>query len=293
MEPYIYRVPFNEQRSRHIAGAFVYYLAGPASIALRFDSVTQPGNQAGATFNVLIKPGDSFELPAGHEFQTLSVLNRTNTGETRIDLMAGFGKYVIGPEPIVAPVLEPRLDYMAVVQTVQTLFRNMGFYLANHFDSAKTLYVTDIQLVDQDVAVNTNPEDWVFLYSGRNGTTASSSDDDELGEHDGEICVNLVSGGPLRATPTDHRFSTVSAGQVGVCWYAALIDSQAGGARWRSGLEAGPAGLSHLNMYSPSFPAPIVLPPGYTAVLRSADSVNGYRKEAEVNYSWYEQPVGT
>jgi hypothetical protein len=286
-------VPYNEERSKTVAGEFLYYLSGPAQITLLFDSVTQPHNQAGRTFNVPIKPGDAFRLPPGHEFQSFRVKNRSNTGETRCEILAGFGDYIMGPEPIAVQAAEPRLDYMAYIQASYGTFKNMGLYLANHFDSAKTLYVTDVQVVNQDLSINTNTEDAIYLCSGRNGTSASSADDDELGEHDSELGANLAASGPFTRTPMDHRFSDVSSGQVGAIDYAATYDPQES-ARWKSGHEIGGAGIqAQLINDKPSLPTPLVLPPGYTAVMRTEATGSFARKFIEVNFSWYELANGT
>jgi len=295
VQPYVFHVDYDKEGSRNIAGEFLYYLSGPSQITLRFDSVTQPGNQAGATHNIPIKPGDAFRLRPGHEFQTVHVKNRTNTGETRIEILAGFGDYIMGPEPIEIQVSEPRLDYMAHQNDTQALLSDLGIYLANHFDSAKTVFITDIQVIDQDITLNTSVEDWLYLFSGRNGTTASSVDDDELGEHDGETCTNMAAAGPYRRSPMDHRFSwtLTSAGQVGACKYTNGINPRAAGAKWQSGLEQGTIGLAHLTNDKPSLPTPLVLPPGYTATVRCSNPTTGGRKSAAVNFSWYEMAVGT
>lgn len=293
MQPYVMLVPFDEERAKVVAGTFLYYLSGPAQISILFESVTQPNNAPGRSFHVPIKPGDAFRLPAGHEFHSFRVKNETNTGETRIKILAGFGDYIMGPEPIELQVAEPRLDYMAYIQAAYATFKNMGLFLANHFDSAKTLYITEVQLVDQQKSTNTNETDWLFLASGRNGTSASSVDDDDLGEHEGFTCVNLAPSGPYTRTPIDHRFSTVSAGQVGACDYDDASWNPQPSARWKSGLEEGTPGLSHLFNDRPLLPAPLILPPGYTAVLRCQAETAYGRKYTEVNFSWYELANGT
>lgn len=296
MRPHVSQIAFGIQQTIEAVGEFIHYRSGPANITVQFHSVTAPAylDGSGKSHEVPLSPGIGFKLKAGHRFKSLTIINDTNTGETRIEMLAGFGEYILGPEPVELAISSPRLDYSAHLGITTDPAAALGIFLANHVDSSHTLYCLLASDDTADQTVNSILDDALGLWLGKNDTSAGSTDKNLLVSVD--LATGVVLGAPsnFRALTTDTRFPTTrSQAFVGSANYTGGIANVYGNNNllYQPNSQLNTQQLDATRQWI-ARGTPAIIAPGYTLALKTSLAAVG-RKRLQGYFQWYELPIGS